>query len=254
MLNYLENYDDMTMSEKKVLKYIVENTELIPYLKISDLAEATFVSKTVIINLSQKLGYSGFKELKYHLSSLLKDEITETVNHKTSYKDSLQQSIFKTISLVDPNVLENCAQMIRSSKNVFIMARGTSKAAGYYLEHLLLSIGIQCIFIKDYNLSELFTNFVTENDLVIFISMSGNTKKIIESAKKVQMKKANMISMTSFQSNTLSNYTKNNLYCYTDSADTKRNDKISRIGFFLIIDLLIDQLSQNNNTQAQIEG
>lgn len=243
MLSFLENYDDLTMSEKKVLKYIVENIELIPYLKITDLAEVTFVSKTVIINLSQKLGYSGFKELKYHINSSVRDKINQETNNGLNYRDGLKQSIEKTFSLVDEKVLADCARLIQSSKNLFIMARGTSKAAGYYLEHLLLSVGIQCIFIKDYNLSELFTNFVTENDTVILISLSGNTQKIIETAKSIHLKKANIINMTSFQSNTLSNYTKNNLYCYTNLADTKKNDKISRIGFFLIIDLLIHQLS-----------
>lgn len=243
MIDFLENYDNMTASEKKVLNYIVENTEVIPYLKINELADATFVSKTVIINLAQKLGYNGFKELKYHISNFVKEKMEDKANNDVPFQETLRQSIDKTFTLVNEKELDICAQKILSSKNVFIMARGTSKAVGYYLEHLLLSIGIQCIFIKDYNLSELFTNFVTENDLVIFISLSGNTKKIVETAKKVHIKKANIISITSFQSNTLANYTTNNLYCYSNSSDTKKNDKISRIGFFIIVDMLIHQLS-----------
>lgn len=242
MMNYLENYDDMTASERKVLNYILNNKEIIPYLKINELADAAFVSKTIIINLAQKLGFSGFKELKYHFSTLAKEEIDES-SQGLSFRDMLRDSVDKTFTLVSEEALESCSKKILSANNVFVMARGTSKAVGSYLEHLLLSIGIQCVFIKDYNLSELFTNFVREGDLVIFISLSGNTEKIVETAKKVHIKKADIISLTSFQSNKLASYTNDNLYVYTHTSDTKRNDKISRIGFFVIVDMLIHQLS-----------
>src|SRR5699024_10645761 len=144
MIDFLNNYEDMTESERKVLNYVVNNREVIPMMKINDLAEATYVSKTVIINLAQKLGFSGFGEMKYRQSDYF------------SYRNTLQQSIDKTFSIVTDEMIHNCAKKILSSTNVFIMARGTSKAVGYYFEHLLLSIGIQCIFIKDYNLSEVF--------------------------------------------------------------------------------------------------
>ncbi|MBQ0343428.1 MurR/RpiR family transcriptional regulator, partial [Providencia rettgeri] len=56
MLDFLKNYDNLTISEKKVLKYLTDNITDIPYLNINELVAKTFVSKTVIINLSQKLG------------------------------------------------------------------------------------------------------------------------------------------------------------------------------------------------------
>lgn len=244
MIDFLNNYEDMTESERKVLNYVVNNREVIPMMKINDLAEATYVSKTVIINLAQKLGFSGFGEMKYHIHHIIKEEMTPRHSEEFSFPNALQQSIDKTFSIVTDEMIHTCAKKILSSTNVFIMARGTSKAVGYYFEHLLLSIGIQCIFIKDYNLSEVFTNFVSKDDLVIFISMSGNTKKIVNTAKKVHFKESNIINLTSFQNNELTSYTSNNLYCYSDSSNTSTNDKISRIGFFLIVDLLIHELTE----------
>lgn len=244
MFEALKNYEDMTVSEKKVLTYIVENQSVIPHMMINDLSEATYVSKTVIINLAQKLGFTGYREMKYHINQIMLDKITEQEVSTITHRETLNQTIDKTFSLVTEEILHNSAEKIRSSNNVFVMARGTSKAAGYYLEHFLLSIGIQCIFIKDYNLSELFPEFLTEDDMVIFISMSGSTKKIIDTAKKVHLRNANIINITSFQTNELARYTMNNLYCYSDHFNTTNNDTISRIGFFLIIDMMINKLKQ----------
>lgn len=242
MNNFLNNYEDMTASERKVLNYIINHRDAIPHMNINDLAEVTFVSKTVIINLAQKLGFSGFRELKYHINRMIIEEITNHETNNLPFRDILSQRINKTFSIVTNEMLHSSAEKILSSKTVFIMARGTSKAVGYYFEHLLLSIGIQCIFIKDYNLSEVFTDFVTEDDTVIFISLSGGTKKIVDSAKKVHFKNASIINMTSFQINEITKYTSDNLHCYSDYSNTSQNDKISRIGFFLIVDLLIDKL------------
>lgn len=184
MFDILKNYEELTVSEKRVLSYIMENQDQIPHIKINDLAEATFVSKTVIINLAQKLDFSGFREMKYYISQKIIEKMSAQETSTVLYRENLKQSIDKTFSLVTEDQLQKTAAKIKAAKNVFIMARGTSKAVGYYFEHLLLTIGIQCIFIKDYNLSEVFTDFVAEDDIVIFISLSGDTKKIIDTAKK----------------------------------------------------------------------
>ncbi|SEL09329.1 transcriptional regulator, RpiR family [Carnobacterium iners] len=244
MLKFIDNYDDLTESEKKALTYIISHIEEIPYLTINQLADLAFVSKTIIVNLSQKLEFSGFKELKYYINHQLREKASAPKNEKQSIRENRKQSIEKTFSLVSDNNLTRCAQEVLQARNIFIMARGTSKAVGHYMEHLLFSMGIHCFFIKDYNLSESFTNLVTEDDVIILISLSGNTKKIIDTARKVHMKKAKIISLTSFQSNVLSSYANLKLYSYADDIDTKHDDSISRIGFFLLVDLVVGTIKE----------
>lgn len=239
MLDFIDSYDDLTESERKALTYIMNHLEEVPYMNINQLAELSFVSKTVIINVAQKLGFSGFKELKYHINQQLREKAVTDKSHHFSVKETMTQSIEKTISLISEEDLSSCAKEIIRAKNIFIMARGTSKPVGYYLEHLLFSLGFHCFFIKDYNLSETFTNLVTENDVVILISLSGSTKKIIDTARKVHMKKAKIVSLTGFQTSILTSFADFKLYCHTEEMDTKRDDSISRIGFYLIVDLMI---------------
>lgn len=241
MLEFLDNYDDLTASERKVLTYLVEHTEEIPYMNINQLAEDAFVSKTIIINLSQKLGFSGFKELKYHINAKLRQRQQEKVTVQQP-KKVLERIIDKTMSLVMEDEIKECASLLLNGRNIFIMARGTSKSVGYYLEHLLFSMGMHCFFIDDYNLSESFTRLVTEEDIVVLISLSGSTKKILETARAVHLKNAQIISLTSFQANQLADYAQYQLFCYTEEFDTKKDDAISRIGFFILVDMLVGEL------------
>lgn len=252
MLKFIDTYDDLTESEKKALTYIIKHLEEVPYLTIKQLADLAFVSKTVIINLSQKLEFSGFKELKFYVNQQLREKVLTQKKVTPSIHENKKQSIEKTFSLVSDKDLTRSAEEILKAKNIFIMARGTSKAVGYYLEHLLFSMGIHCFFIKDYNLSESFTNLVTKDDVVILISLSGNTKKIVDTARKVHMKKAKIISLTSFQSNILTSYADLRLFSHTDEMDTKRDDSISRIGFFLLVDLMIGTIKEQLNVYTKI--
>src|SRR5699024_12324661 len=134
MIDFLNNYEDMTESERKVLNYVVNNREVIPMMKINDLAEATYVSKTVIINLAQKLGYSGFGEMKYRNHHIIKEEMTHRQSDDLSFRNTLQHSIDKTFSIVTDEMIHNCAKKILSSTTAFIMERGTSKALVYYFQ------------------------------------------------------------------------------------------------------------------------
>lgn len=180
MVDFLKNYDNLTISEKKLLKYLTDNITDIPYLNINELVAKTFVSKTVIINLSQKLGFSGFKELKFQINNyiLTKNKIEKAP--LSSYKKQLEKNINKSFTLINEEQIHDCATLVRHARNIFIVARGTSKAVGYYLEHLLFSLGLHCFFINDYNLSDSFTRLVNEDDTVIFISLSGGTKKLLK--------------------------------------------------------------------------
>lgn len=56
----------------------------------------------------------------------------------------------------------------------------------------------------------------------LFLSLSGGTKKIIETAKIVQLKEANIISMTAFNTNELTSYATHTLFCFADNHDTKK--------------------------------
>ena len=244
MLDFLKNYADLTTSEKKALKYIIDHIADIPFLNINELVVKAFVSKTVIVNLSQKLGFNGYKELKFKINEHILAENKNKNQNLPSFKKQLERNINKTFTLINEEQIHDCAKSLRHAKNIFIVTRGTSKAVGYYLEHLLFSLGLHCFFINDYNLSDSFTRLVSSEDTVVFISLSGGTKKIIETAKAVQLKDANIISMTAFHSNELTSYADNNLFCFADNHDTKKDDTKSRVGFFILVDLLVYELEQ----------
>lgn len=64
---YSNNYDLLTNSERILLHYILDHEDQVKKTTCQKLANNCGVSKTVVINMSQKLGFEGFNDLKFFL-------------------------------------------------------------------------------------------------------------------------------------------------------------------------------------------
>jgi DNA-binding MurR/RpiR family transcriptional regulator len=245
MENLAKLFNKLTNSEQKVFTYIYENQQKVMKMKISDLAKETFTSKTVIINLAQKLGFEGFSDLKYHLKSASYAEDDRKVLEDLQY--NLKQNIEKTFVVIEADLYKKITREILEAKTVYVFARGTSKAAGSYLNHLLLTIGIKCVFVDDYNLLTLVSKTLESDELVILISLSGNTEKILEVANIAKVKGVKTIAITSFGNNELTKISDYTLHCVSNHTETKYNDSISRIGMFIVIEMLVNSIKEFNN-------
>ena len=137
------------------------------------------------------------------------------------------------------DALRRAAQRILKSRTVYIIARGTSKAVGSYLEHLLLILGIRCIYLKDYNLISTVTRTLDLNETVVVISLSGETEKILEVARIAKSREASVVALTGFFTSSLSKIADETLYCAADTRDTRDNDVHSRLGMFVVVDMLV---------------
>lgn len=71
MEKLIREFDKLTEYEQRVCSFIVQNTDQAFKMNIKELAKETLVSKTVVINTAQKMGFSGFTELKYYLKDIV---------------------------------------------------------------------------------------------------------------------------------------------------------------------------------------
>lgn len=236
MDHLLKEYENLTESEKMVFKYVYQNREQVSSMKINDLAAEVSVSKTVVINMCQKLGFDGFRDFKYYIKNIPQED-TDVSLDELQY--GVMDQIKKTISVADMQSLIKVAKVILEAKTVYIVARGTSKSVADYLEHLLLIIGIKCINLRDYNLNSTVIKKIRRDEAVFLISLSGETERIIDTARIAKARSATVISLTGFFTSTLGGISDHRLFCFAENSDTKENDIQSRLGMFAVVDLLV---------------
>lgn len=94
LIEKLEQGINFTNHEREVARYILENPDKVPGMSSAELAKASFTSKATIVRLSQKLGLTGYQELRIKLVEEInqKNRISrmlegEPINDKSTYMD-----------------------------------------------------------------------------------------------------------------------------------------------------------------------
>jgi len=94
--------NDLSELEKRVLDFILNDYELIANLSIDDIANKSFVSTATVSRCSQKLGYQGYRELKYALLQKMNGEHPSLILLKNTNSEQTKKYIdlFLTIQKV----------------------------------------------------------------------------------------------------------------------------------------------------------
>lgn len=169
----------LSSSEKYVLTYIENNLAKIPAISIVKLSEEANVSTATIVRAMKKIGYDGFTSFKHHL------------------KDA--EEVTRTIQLLDSGTIEDALQKIKAASKISIFARGFSELIAKEMAIKFQLMGKHCDLHDDPNIIRSISKKIKSTEIVIFISLSGETPELIEAAKNCQKQNVSTITFTANQ-------------------------------------------------------
>lgn len=172
-----KNKANLTDLDKVIIKYIESDPYTVLHLTIEEFAEQCITTKSSIVKTLQKIGISGFKELKIKLMEKLKskdenyvstDECKETINN-----------ILSTDLLIKQSPIKNVAKLLIEKKKITIVAGGALVHLGSIFADQLNKLGIQCKVLS----AEDPTFWSKRDEVYIFLSNSGLNDHIYNKAK-----------------------------------------------------------------------
>ncbi len=193
MFSY-DNIQKFNETEIKIYKFIVDNGEKIPYMTIRELADEIKVSTSTILRFCNKLDCEGYKEFKEKHKKYIgkikemtpRSDLSEILNYfnKTNI-NSFEQKI------------DEGADFIRKAETLIFIGSGSSGALAKYAARYFSNLGKFSIGLED-------TLYPITKDMkttaVIALSVSGETKGVINLINQFKINKSNILSITS-QSN-----------------------------------------------------
>ena len=205
----------LTKGEKEVAEYFLRSKSVTDKTSIANMATTLSVSPALIVKTSKKLGYSGFKEIKNALISIQNepdyshmesldsgDDCAQIVRKVLNNSISALQEVLSFSSV--PNI-EHAAKIILSSKKITIMAVGGTSVIAEDFHHKLLRIGIHSHVPKDYHMMIMSASLMSESDVVLVISHSGETIDLLDATTEVKTSGAKIIAITNNFNSLLSN-------------------------------------------------
>ena len=218
-----------------IWNYVSAHRKECAELSIEALGQRCHVSRTTILRFARKLGLHGFSELKVLLRMEEKPETSPDYIEQTC---AVYASMIEDIRAKDYTPL---FRRIDQAENLYVFSSGMLQdAVARELCRACLACGKWSYTIHAGTEAEVLLHNVTERDLVIILSVSGESPHVLELARALKVRNIPAVSITRRRKNTLAQLCGLRLYASTIEMDTHTlgAEYQSTTSFFILVELL----------------
>ncbi|CFQ57896.1 putative DNA-binding transcriptional regulator [Yersinia frederiksenii] len=235
-------------TERRIAEWLITKGNICQKTGLREVASALEVSEPLLVKVAKKIGFSGFRELRSALLSYFEalpyereEEITEHDNLDTVLDKVFSNSIQvlkEARSVADSATIGEAARFIFKARRVIIFGVGGSASVSMDFEHKLLRIGIICHTYSDFHLMLMVASQLDENDVVIAISQTGDTREILEAVNTARLRKAKIICITNDDGSPLSQCSDLSIFSPAMSGPLLGQNAVARIVQLNLLDSL----------------
>ena len=250
----IELCDSMTPLESEIASYILKNKDAVTKLKIQELADILFISKSAIHRFVKKIGFNGFNDLKVSIAKenadLLENSSYINVNYPFQAKDNPRQIAFKLLELyekaikdtfeyVDLDQIKAVSQLIDSADVIDVYTHAHNSNIAENFQDKMLTIGRSVNCPSSFYNQRLTVLASDQKHVAIILSYSGKATFILPIAKKLYEKGVKVIQIGKAGSNYYSQYV---TYHLSISDSENNRDRMSQFSSHIAMQYIMDVL------------
>lgn len=250
----IELCDSMTPLESEIASYILNNKNVVTKLKIQELADILFISKSAIHRFVKKIGFNGFNDLKVSIAKenadLLENNSYINVNYPFQAKDNPRQIAFKLLELyekaikdtfeyVDLDQIKAVLQLIDSADVIDVYTHAHNSNIAENFQDKMLTIGRSVNCPSSFYNQRLTVLASDQKHVAIILSYSGKATFILPIVKKLYEKGVKVIQIGKAGSNYYSQYV---TYHLSISDSENNRDRMSQFSSHIAMQYIMDVL------------
>lgn len=236
-------------AERRVADYILAHAQDTMHLSISKLARNAQVSEGTIVKFCQKIGYSGYQDLKISLAKGSDSREEEHIYGEIQAEDDLplitkklfqiyHHSLKSTCQLLLEAPLQKAVEMIIKSRRLYFFGFGASSIVALDGEMKFRRIDFWVQALTDNHSQQTAAALLTPEDLVIAISDSGRTKELYRVLEIVKEVGSSIIVITSNQGSPISSLADITLLVSSQETPFRGSAIASRLAQMTVMDIL----------------
>lgn len=250
----IELCDSMTPLESEIASYILNNKDAVTKLKIQELADILFISKSAIHRFVKKIGFNGFNDLKVSIAKenadLLENNSYINVNYPFQAKDNPRQIAFKLLELyekaikdtfeyVDLDQIKAVSQLIDSADVIDVYTHAHNSNIAENFQDKMLTIGKSVNCPSSFYNQRLTVLASDQKHVAIILSYSGKATFILPIVKKLYEKGVKVIQIGKAGSNYYSQYV---TYHLSISDSENNRDRMFQFSSHIAMQYIMDVL------------
>ena len=243
-------YNNFYEAEKKIADYIVNNTQKVIDMTISELAESAGASDATVTRFCKKCHMKGFHHLKITLARELVESKKDDVKisgdvSESNIKESLSnilankvEELKQTVSMIDEKELSEILNLIRNARNVQFAAVGNTIPVALDGCYKFNQIGIPSVTNPIWETQIAYTFNLSKGDVVIIISNSGSSKRLIDVIEAAKAKESYIVSITNSNNSPIAKISDYHIKTATREKLFLEEYYFSRISAMTVIEIL----------------
>jgi len=241
-------YPVQSRSGQKVADYILSCPQDIIHASVSEVASAVGVSEATVVRLCQRIGYSGFQDLKVSLARDLIEPI-KLIHEDVELEDdvaTIAEKVFRsdihalteTLKVLDKDALRCVADLIVQAERVEFYGVGFSALVALDASYRMQSLGIHAVARTDSHMQAISAALTGPGVAVISISHSGSSKESVDALRLASKAGARTACITNFVQSPITAYADIVLQTAAPETMFRSEAMASRIAELSIVDAL----------------
>ena len=251
----------LTPLEAKVVDTVFAMRDFSDETSLKQIADDAGVSEAMVVKITKKLGFSGYRDFRTAVSQYNRQPTAE-MHQELSVEDTSQeivQKVFRTsinaleetLSILDMVAFDKAADLIHSAKHRDFYGVGGSAQIARDVSHKVLRIGVRASVFDDVHMMLMSAALLTEGDIAIGFSHSGNTTAIIEALQLAKRNGAQTIAVTNYNSSALAQAADVVLCSTAQGSPLMGENAAARIAQLNILDAVFMAVAQRDYESAE---
>ena len=197
---------ELNKSETKVARAILEEPETATHSSIAVLAAAAGVSEPSVNRFCKKFGATGFPDFKLKLARSLVSGVryisraVEMDDGIGTYPKKLFDNTITALILAKDKLplaaIEGAVEYLAQARQIYFLGLGTSAAVAHDAEHKFFRFKVPVTTCTDPLMHRMLAAGGGAGDVFFFISHTGRTETLVETAQLVRNTEATVVSLT----------------------------------------------------------
>lgn len=210
LLSIRQQYQNLTGSERRIAEYILNHSEEIAGMRIHELANASGVANSAVIRFCKSLGFSGFSEFKFNLTTegakAQETYMLPSIKHGDGITEIFNKifvsnihSLYATIQELDMECAAKAVEYMKNARQILLLGTGTSEPAVISAVYQLMQFGYSSVSATNGVTMRTAAMNLKKDDVAIGISYCGHTRDTVESLDLAHETGAACIAITSYK-------------------------------------------------------
>ena len=261
----LQEYENFTRSERKIVDYVLEHQTETQYISITDLSAVCEVAVSTISVFCRKMKLAGFNDFKLELArasllaapdmgqsaagEVLPGDSTGAVMSKVlrSAQDTLGKAYHM---LAEPSVTQ-AVDLLLAARQVLCLGQGNHSVVSLAAWAQFSTTSPKFKTIQDSHMQIVTLSTLSREDVVLYFSYSGATRDMLEIVQLAKERKVKIILVTRFPKSPGAALADVVLQCGANESPIQMGSIAARIAMIFVVDMIFSEVCRRDLETCQ---